>query len=106
MALNRVLSGDYAGRQVVGGGVANAGISLGFIKQLYLNRTTVESYEVLGGMAEATMKKGTYQLSIQFKDGKRSLLEVDEKLYKAIVQACFLNQDKKIKPPVVQHRRL
>ena len=89
MALNRVLSGDYAGRQVVGGGVANAGISLGFIKQLYLNRTTVESYEVLGGMAEATMKKGTYQLSIQFKDGKRSLLEVDEKLYKAIVQACF-----------------
>lgn len=54
-----------------------------------MNRTTVESYEVMGGIAEATMKKGSYQIAIQFKDGKRSLIEVDEKLYKAIVQACF-----------------
>ena len=89
MTLNRVISGDYAGKQIVGGGAANAGIALGFIKQLYLNRTTVESYEVMGGIAEATMKKGSYQIAIQFKDGKRSLIEVDEKLYKAIVQACF-----------------
>lgn len=88
-ALNRVISGDYAGKQVVGGGAANAGIAMGFIKQLYLNRFTVESYEVIGGIPDASMKRGSYQVAIQFKDGKRSLLEVDEKLYKAIVQACF-----------------
>lgn len=33
--------------------------------------------------------KGTYQLAVEFKDGKRSLLEVDDKLYKEIVKSCF-----------------
>ena len=84
-AKNRVINGDYAGSQVVGGGAA---ISLGIIKQLRLNSSTVESYEVLGGVAGAVSKNG-YQVKIIFKDGKKSLLEVDEKLYKAIVQACF-----------------
>ena len=46
-AKNRVLSGDYVGKQILGGGVSQAGISIGFIKQLYLNKTTVESYEVI-----------------------------------------------------------
>lgn len=87
-AKNRVISGDYAGSLIVGGGMANAGISLGLIKQLRLNSSTVESYEVLGGVAGAMSKNG-YQVKVVFKDGKKSLLEVDEKLYKAIVQACF-----------------
>ena len=87
-AKNRVINGDYAGSQIVGGGAANAAIALGFIKQLRLNSTTVESYEVLGGTAGAMSKNG-YQVKILFKDGKKSLLEVDEKIYKAIVQACF-----------------
>lgn len=47
-AKNRVINGDYAGSQIVGGGAANAAISLGIIKQLRLNSSTVESYEVLG----------------------------------------------------------
>lgn len=87
-AKNRVINGDYAGSLVVGGGSSNAGISLGFLKQLRLNSTTVESYEVLGGTAGAMSKNG-YQVKILFKGGKKSLLEVDDKLYKAIVQACF-----------------
>lgn len=87
-AKNRVISGEYAGSLVVGGGVANAAISLGLIKKLNLNSLTVESYEVLGGTAGALSKNG-YQVKIVFKDGKKSLLEIDEKLYKAIVQACF-----------------
>lgn len=87
-AKNRVINGDYAGSQIVGGGAVNAAIALGFIKQLRLNSTTVESYEVLGGTAGAMSKNG-YQVKILFKDGKKSLLEVDEKIYKAIVQACF-----------------
>ena len=87
-AKNRVINGNYAGSLVVGGGSFNAVISLGFLKQLRLNSTTVESYEVLGGTAGAMFKNG-YQVKILFKDGKKSLLEVDDKLYKAIVQACF-----------------
>lgn len=115
-AKNRVLSGDYAGKQILGGGVSQAGISIGFVKQLYLNKTTVESYEVinnenqksmasgvargivggalLGGVgaiagAASAKNKGIYTIAIQFKDGKRSLIEVDDKIYKAIVQNCF-----------------
>lgn len=57
-----------AGSLVVGGGSSNAGISLGFLKQLRLNSTTVESYEVLGGTAGAMSKNG-YQVKILFKDG-------------------------------------
>ena len=86
---NRVISGDYAGSLVVGGGAANAAISLGIIKKLNLNRLTVENYEVLGGVAGAMQPKNGYQVSISFKDGNKSLLEIDDKLYKAIVQACF-----------------
>lgn len=115
-AKNKVISGDYIGKQVLGGGVAQAGISIGFVKQLYLNKTTVESYEVitdeqrksmtsgvirgavggalLGGVgaiagAASAKNKGVYTISIQFKDGKRSLIEVDDKIYKAIIQNCF-----------------
>lgn len=115
-AKNRVIAGDYAGKQVLGGGIAQAGISLGFVKQLYLNKMTVESYELItdehrksakSGVARGLVggallgpvgmlagglsakSKGIYQVAIQFKDGKRSLLEVDDKIYKAIIQACF-----------------
>lgn len=99
-AKNRVIAGDYAGSLVVGGGVANAAISLGFIKKLNLNRLTVENYEVLtdehrksaksgiarglvggallgpvgmlaGGMSAKS--KGIYQIAIQFMDGKNPL---------------------------------
>ncbi len=33
--------------------------------------------------------KGTYQIAIKFKNGEKSLIEVDDKIYKAIIQACF-----------------
>lgn len=85
---NMVTNGDYAGSLIVGGGIANTAISLGLIKKLPLNSTTVESYEVLGGTAGAIMKGG-YQVKIIFKDGKKSLLDIDESKYKAIIQACF-----------------
>ena len=115
-AKNRVISGDYLGKQVLGGGVSQAGISIGFMKQIYLNKSTVENYEVvtdekqksmisgvargvvggalLGGVgaivgATSAKNKGIYTISVQFKDGKRSLIEVDDKIYKAIVQNCF-----------------
>ena len=42
----------------------------------------------LGGAASAK-KNVMYTMVINFKDGKRSLIEVNEKMYRAIVEACF-----------------
>lgn len=46
---------------------------------------------IAGGVAGSlsAKNKGIYQVSVQFKDGKRSLLEVDDKIYNAIVKKCF-----------------
>lgn len=85
---NIVTNGDYAGSFVVGGNGINTAISLSLFKTLPLNSTTVESYEVLGGTAGAMMKGG-YQVKVIFKDGKKSLLDIDEVKYKSIVKACF-----------------
>ena len=34
-------------------------------------------------------KKGTYLVAIKFKDGKESLIELDDTLYKALVKTLF-----------------
>lgn len=39
--------------------------------------------------AVSAKNKGIYQVAIQFTDGKKSLIEVDDKIYKAIIQKCF-----------------
>ena len=81
-----------------------------------IDKSTVESYEVLSeerkrsagnvaarglvgtallgpiGLAAGVLssrKKGTYQIAIQFKNGKRSLIEVDDKIAKKIMTALF-----------------
>ena len=86
------------------------------IKSFELNNKNVESYELItdehrksasSGVARGLVggallgpvgmlagglsakNKGIYQVAIQFKDGKRSLLEIDDKTYKAIVKNCF-----------------
>lgn len=114
-AKNKVIAGDYLGK-VVGQALGQPYISIGFTKSVYLNNTTIESYELItdehrksaksgvarglvggallgpvgmlaGGISAKT--KGIYQLALQFKDGKRSLIEVDDKIYKALIKACF-----------------
>lgn len=40
-----------------------------------------------GGLS--AKNKSIYQVAIEFKDGKKSLVEVDDKIYKAIVKSCF-----------------
>ena len=114
-AKNEVIAGDYEGKGVIDGGGA-PGIVLKIFKVLDLNKTTVEAYEVItdehrksaasgaarglvggallgpvgmlaGGLSANEV--GIYQIAIQFKDGKRSLIEVDDKIYKDIVKNCF-----------------
>ena len=115
MAKNEVIAGDYAGKMLTWSSGC-AAISLGFIKSLKLDKNTVASYELVtdehrksaksgvargivggvllgpigalaGGMSAKS--KGTYQIAVQFRDGKKSLLETDDDFYKAIVKHCF-----------------
>lgn len=49
---------------------------------------------LLGGVgfvagAMSAKNKGIYQVAVEFVDGKKCLLEVNDKIYKAIVQNCF-----------------
>lgn len=115
MAKNKVISGDYTGC-MVSQSFGYPYIIVGFNKTINLNKDNVETYEVLdetktksatniatrgliGGFllgpagllagALTAKSKGAYIIAIQFKDGKKSLLEVDEKIYKAIVKQLF-----------------
>lgn len=114
MAKNKVIAGDYAGSPVATV-FGQAYISLGWKNEKYLSKAYVENYEViteesrksaksavgrafvgsvlLGGVGLlaglSAKSKGTYTIAIQFKDGKQSLIEVDDKIYKAIVNGCF-----------------
>ena len=110
-AQNKVIAGDYIGKM--------AGVSLGqlyiatsFGKPMYLNKQNIEAYElitdeqrksaasgVIRGAVGATLlgpvgllaakNKGIYTVAIKFKDGKNSLLEVDDKFYKALIKTMF-----------------
>ena len=87
----------------------------GFMKTIEINKETVEDYEVMdeshrksatsavgrglvggfllgpvGLLAGLSAKsKGTHVVALQFKDGKKSLIEMDDKMYKALVQKMF-----------------
>ena len=113
-ASNKVIAGDYKGK-LIGGSFGEAFISLAMTKLLYLNKDTVSSLTPLdddsqisvasaamrglvgelvlgpiGLIAAATAKRnGIHIVGIEVKDGKRSVVEVDDKRYRNMVQACF-----------------
>lgn len=114
-ARNNVQAGDYIGKQIISTlGIIQ--IVTGFGKGMKLDKTTVDSYEVItddhrksatsgvvrglvggallgpvgilaGGLS--AKNKGIYQIAIQFKDGKKSLIEVDDKIYNSLIKCCF-----------------
>ena len=113
-AKNKVIAGDYEKKIVTMSG-SKAVIAIGIGKLKIIDNSTVESYEVIdestkksatsavgraavgafflgpiGIAAGLTAKtKGIYTIAIQFKDGTKSLLEVDDKIYKAIITKAF-----------------
>lgn len=84
MAKNQVIAGDYQHKKVIGA-KGTIGIIVGFGKIVNLDQSTVESYE----NKSEDPKKGTHVVSIDFKDGKKSLLEIDDKIYKELVVKMF-----------------
>lgn len=115
MAKNKVIAGDYFGCSV-GQALGMPYIATGFTTSVHLTKANIESYEVLdetraksalniasrgliGGFllgpagmlagALSVKAKGSYIIAIQFKDGKKSLIEVDDKIYQAIMKQLF-----------------
>lgn len=112
-AQNKVIAGDYENKKVQESFGKLKITSL--IDERIIDKTTVESYELItdemrksgtsailrGGLGSLVLgpvgllagltakNKGTYQVAILFRDGKRSLIEIDEKLYKLLVKKCF-----------------
>ncbi len=82
---------------------------------IFINKDTVESYELItdehrksasSGVARGLVggallgpvgllaglsakNKGIYQVAIAFKNGRQSLVEVDDKIYKSLIKVLF-----------------
>ena len=113
-ARNMVLAGDYAGSRVFCISAKLAYISGTMTKSddIYLTEKTLVRFEVmtddvirsgnsllltgvldpacLGKLrlraTEAMQKKGIYTVAVKFHDDKRSLMEIDERTYRAVVR--------------------
>lgn len=114
-AKNAVIAGDYTGKGIVCTW-NRVYIAVSFKETLELNAASVDTYELItdehrksatSGIARGIVggallgpvgmlagglsakSKGIYQVAVQFKNGKRSLLELDDKIYKALIASCF-----------------
>lgn len=111
-AKNKVIAGEYAGKtiqQVWGSAWINTGI---FDSAVHLDKTAVDKVEIvnnqrtndaglavaggllfgLGGLIAGSLLAsdvGVHELLIYFKNGKKSLVEVDDKIYKILMQINF-----------------
>lgn len=117
MAKNAVIAGDYPDYWVSysSGKVYMYDSKNSQRDKIYLDKHTIQNYDVvnenykktvsgvvgraaigaaflgpIGLLAGATAKnKGTYVVAVSFKNGRKSLLEIDEKRYKLLVTNCF-----------------
>lgn len=110
MAKNRVIAGDYKGESVsiVLGSVTVAALRIakGYVTDYEVitdeHRKSAASGVARGLVGGALLgpvgmlagglsarNKGTYTIAIQWADNRRSLIEVDDKIYKAIVKEFF-----------------
>jgi len=112
-AKNKVIAGDYKNKMITKTfGIVSITSMLTSVK---IDNNTVETYEVVnethtksgvsavgrglvggfligpaGLLAGLSAKnKGVHTLAIQFKNGKKSLIEVDDEIYNAILKKCF-----------------
>ena len=116
-AKNKVIAGDYKGGDV-SAMFGSARIFKRYPEKgdIEINKTNVINYEVItdehrksakSGVARGLVggallgpvgmlaggisgkSKGIYEIAIEFRDGKRSLIEVDDKCYKTIIKCLF-----------------
>ena len=111
-AQNKVIAGEYAGKtiqQTWGSAWINMGI---FSSAVHLDKSSIEKVEIvnnqrtndaslaaaggllfgLGGLIAGALLAsdfGVHELLIYFKNEKKSLVEVDDKIYKILMQMNF-----------------
>lgn len=81
-----VLEDDIAKYEVIDEDIrksAASGVARGLVGGALLGPVGM----LAGGLSAKS--KGKYQIAVEFKDGKRSLIEADKQLYNAIVKMCF-----------------
>lgn len=116
MAKNTIIAGDYKGNVCISLSNGKIGMATGLFKSMEFNKETVKSYEVVteetaksvssgiargivGGIllgpagmiggALLAKNKGMHQVAIEFSDGKKSLVELDDKLFKIFTTSMF-----------------
>ena len=81
-AKNNVIAGDYTGANIaMASGQVVLNISLG--NMIILNKKMVATHAV------ESETKGSHKVAITFADGKKSLLELDDKMCKALLTQLF-----------------
>lgn len=81
-AKNKVIAGDYTGANIaMAAGQVVLNISLG--NMIILNKKMVASHAV------ESETKGTHTISVTFTDSKKSLLELDDQMCKALLAQLF-----------------
>lgn len=113
-AKNKVIAGDYKGFTITAS-FNELCIFLGINNEIKINKFSVAQYEVIdeenrksatsavgralvGGLllggagllaGLSARRKGIYTVAIEFNDGKKSLIEIDEKRYKLLLKKMF-----------------
>ncbi len=115
-AKNKVIAGEYMGKQIASTfGIISIIMGFNTKNNIPISKETVESYELItdehrksaasgitrglvggallgpvGLLAGVTAKnKGIYTVAIQYHDGKQSLVEIDDKIYKSLLKVMF-----------------
>ena len=80
-AKNKVIAGDYTGANVI---LVNGLVTISSpSKMIILNKKMVASHAVESEV------KGNHKVAVTFTDGKKSLLEMDDKMCKALLSQLF-----------------
>lgn len=91
--MNVVVAGDYQGKAVVFiDGTKGIGIATKLLKRnewVPLTKETIEKYEVVLDEPMKPAASRTFRLSVEFHDGKKSLIELDEKFYKILMNKTY-----------------
>ncbi len=116
--MNTVIAGDYSGKTLdIAPGTNTVRIYYSGLKCFPVNKDTVAEYAVVNAESKSGFSvgkavagaavfgdlgvaagvggkdKSSYQVDIRFRDGKRSLLELDGKFYKALTTELFGLED-------------
>lgn len=113
-ARNKVIAGDYEGKMII---QTFGQLSINSVFKTYvdLNKKTIKEYEIINEKSQKSIvsavgrgfvgslvlgpagllaglsakSKSTHLMAVQFNDGKKSLLEIDDKIYDKLIKILF-----------------